>query len=266
MNILVYVLVLTLAMAIGITARMPSTLLGVQVRRVYSEQMAERESHALRIAAIKQYDNHQVTQATAPSRRPSRRSEKKVTGPRLRRVASLHVAIYEPEDPRRQLFRDLLEVLFQNERWYIDRMESNSVSIDQLLDALVEHWPERPVEGVRDLATIELENGHLQGFLKNILEGGFLSPNEKDLYFDLQKKKGKVSIYLAREALLLAIYKDPDLVAEIMTERVRIFKQYKSELKNDLSAKFERLFARSAPHEYDFLDFRVSGTDPRKGD
>lgn len=260
MNILVYALVLVLVMSIGITARMPSTLLGVRVRSAYAEQMAQRESAALYTAAAKAYDAHHVTEATPDD---AKKDTKKANGPRLHRYASLYVAIHDADSQHRRLFSDLLDALFQDEEWYRETVDFHPDIADQLLDALAGHWPETAPKKVRDLATIDLHDADLQRFLKRVLDNGLVGEDGQDLFFDLRKKERKVSIYLAREDLLLAIFNDASVVRDIVTERNRIHSEYTSERRKDLSDEFESTFGRGRYlSEDEWLDFRVSGTQP----
>ena len=116
MNVLVYVLVMVAAMLLSVTARIPSTLTGVQISKAYAEEMKLVESQELWNAVQKSYDREHVSEPESDfdseeeeiDHEPELNGEGNRGGPLHRRL-SIAKAVKNFDSVERRVFKDLLQ-------------------------------------------------------------------------------------------------------------------------------------------------------------
>lgn len=87
-------------------------------------------------------------------------------------------------------------------------------------------------------------------------------------YTTIDKKTQRIRVYLAKPAVLKAIFKKDEIVQKIIESRQNLFKQIRRK-NNDLSKEqatqqFEETYLSLVPDLKDVLDFTVSNTNPNK--
>jgi len=103
---------------------------------------------------------------------------------------------------------------------------------------------------------------------KNGIGSGETYPSLCEFVSIEDKNKGTVlaSIYLAPRAILQAIFQDKTLVEEILTERYKIYLEYKKDDSKKVACQtaFKNAFINKVPHDIgsNLLDFDISKTAP----
>lgn len=175
------------------------------------------------------------------------------------------------------LLKRLISTLYGNQPFFVEAKEKNYHIEDDLLNKLFEKADELQVYKERNLANIELGDDQLQLLLYKMLKGS-CDQSESDTstgsypslfdFISLNRGQSKpLSIYLADEPLLHAVFQNPAVVSQIVKERKSIHKILttdKNANKIALAQQFKDQFKNSLPSDIEptLIDFNVSKTDP----
>lgn len=175
------------------------------------------------------------------------------------------------------ILRRLMSTLYGTQPFFIEAKEKNQRLEDDILNKLFEKAEELQVYKERNLANIELGDDQLQLVLYKMLKGS-CDEGEADInagnypslfeFISINRGQSKpLSIYLAGEPLLHAVFQNPTVVNQILKERISIHKTLKKDKnanKIALAQQFKDLFKNSLPPDIEptLIDFNVSKTDP----
>jgi len=163
-----------------------------------------------------------------------------------------------------RVFYRLLELLYPT-------MQERAAVFELVREKAIE-WEEHfPIKKARYLANIELSEAKDQDILFRILKGGAHDSISLDSllpYISTTARTQLVSVYLAPQVLLLALFDDEEVVSDILSFRKDLYHRLRKDKdlqKNELEDEFRERFVRSLPSEIDpsFIDFRVSRSFPK---
>lgn len=258
MNILIYALVLITAMAVTFLARLPSTVRSNEIHKGFLKEISSEDSQRLQEQADKLYD-------TTPQSSGEEKSVEERGVPAAPRSSPLHArvsvyrAIKEPSSFANKLVMVLLEQFLGGTEWYSPSLAA------EVFHALDPQLKDHKLKKVEDLAEIDLGNEHLQIALVKMIQQGLTDCGKNREIFDLSKTNRPLSIYLAREPLLVAIYQDPHTVAQIVEFRRQIYKEINNGGdKKELSEQFKLQFGAGLNESE--ISFQVSTTKPPEDD
>jgi len=221
----------------------------------------------------------ELTDTEASQQKPGRNS-------RLSRKA--HLSLLISQDPAQLndqnykssliIFKNLLSILYAEAPFFKEAKEENPRLEDDLIHAIVEKGYKDKIQSAEQLANLELDDELLQSVLFKMLVGS-KKKNDKateqqvDGYYSLlsflsfQKKAQAVSAYLAPQEILLAVFQNDQVVADIMEERMRVYKEItasKTANQQLLTEQFQNKFKDQIPSDIDknLIDFRISKTKP----
>ena len=191
----------------------------------------------------------------------------------------------------RLVAKNLITYLYSNQPFFMQALEQKPDLIDQLLNAIVEAADalpeEKKIKKPKDLANLDLRDPVLNEVFYKMLRGTDVKKpkkgeEEENVWVDYLPMNGylkllkyislsgktKIRVYLASPQLLIAIFRDPVVVQEIIDERKRFYR----ELKRDKSLQpqiFQQEFMRFLINRDpgispDLLNFEISKTDPGK--
>lgn len=175
----------------------------------------------------------------------------------------------------------LIRVLYGEQPFFKNLLNKNPNLLEQLFPALRKANSElkKPIGLVRNLSNIPLPDEDLKSLWYNLCKKAALGPtamqaldpmgNKEDNCSDtcftnfLGVKGSKIRVYLAKPALLFALYEEEGLVKQIIEKREELYKQAKNKSNlTMLSEDFKAQFQGKSPYD-DILDFSVSTSDPR---
>jgi hypothetical protein len=197
----------------------------------------------------------------------------------------------------RYVTKRLIGELYGNTRFYKDINAKRPTFSDDILDALENTAQglskEQKITNVKDLANIDLGDKQLNDVFYLILKGTKREDSRKDALKSIKAEsdsdnkeekpvddgyvslldyinvdaRTKLRVFLAPRKLLVAITANPDLVDEIIAQRVALYKQVEQKLATPeaASAQFNQQFGTriSSIVNDHLLDFSVTKTDPR---
>jgi hypothetical protein len=175
----------------------------------------------------------------------------------------------------------LIRILYGEQPFFKNLLNKNPNLLDQRFPALRKANSEmkKPIGLVKNLSNIPLPDEDLKSLWYNLCKKAALGPtamqaldpmghnedNCSDTCFTnfLGVKGTKIRVYLAKPALLFALYEEEGLVKQIIEKREELYKQAKNKSDlNTLSQDFKGQFQGKSPYD-DILDFSVSTSDPR---
>lgn len=222
-------------------------------------------------------------------------------GKKRRRLTSkLHVlSLFSNEDQAQKqtqeyLFRNLLKTLYGSVPICTSRGD-NDPYVQQIFEEVrvkaLELGPKFPMHKAQYLANIELSGPHknanqfslflmLRGGKGEVFSGAPCTVHSLLDYISMNRRETCVNVYLAPAPILLAIFGNADLVAQICQRRQEICKKANDEDKKAiaplpgekqedvldiLSDEFKAQFESYLPSEIDpqYIEFRVSRTTPK---
>lgn len=176
------------------------------------------------------------------------------------------------------LAKIVINQLYGNADFFKDAEQLRPDLVDSIIKSLMYAADKLPkkqsiISGA-DLSSIDLGDKTINDTFTDMLKGTVTIEGQdvKETYpalidYITVKNKTKVRIFLAPREILMAIYDSPELVNEIMEERVSLYKQVKDESisKDEASSQFESHFGGKQRHGLDakVLDFRVTKTNPK---
>jgi len=119
-----------------------------------------------------------------------------------------------------------------------------------------------------DLAKLPIEPQELHDVFYKMIKGadGVISYPSLLRYVVLNQGERRLSVFLARPPLLLAIYQDPHTVGEIIQKRTELQLAVENEsiAAETATTEFQEAFAQPSLLTVDpkYLDFRVTKTEP----
>lgn len=219
---------------------------------------------------------------------------------RRRLTSKLHIlALFSNEDQAQKptqeyLFRNLLKILYGSVPICTSRGD-NDPYVQQIFDEVrtkaLELGPKFAMHKAQYLANIELSGPHknanqfslflmLRGGKGEVFPGAPCIIHSLLNYISMNRRETCVNVYLAPAPLLLAIFGNADLVAQICQRRQEMCKKANEEDKKAiaplpgekqedildmLSDEFKAQFESYLPSEIDprYIEFRVSRTTPK---
>lgn len=214
--------------------------------------------------------------------------------------AILTTTVDEASEQTRTVFKNLLHVLYGHESFFLKAQEENPNLINDLINKIFyanDQLPEKQkIKKPADLGTLILGDESLDEFLYTISKGvepekGLPNENPKKntntsddddvetanesitgydriINYLTTEGDGKIRIFLAPKALLLAIYGDNGIVDDIMKKRKELYKQVlrsnkedREKVKKQASLEFEEQFKNSSFDK--ILSFAVTKTLPK---
>lgn len=241
---------------------------------------------------------------SAPSKNEGEKQEEKPKNERGSSRLSLSFLMQEPsaeEDSSSYeetlgLLKNLIFVLYGAQPQFQKHIEEDPDLIEKLVAAISQAIQKQPEESkikqAIDLSNLELDDSlkepfylMLKGCPRSLSTNKTISESEEEsaddaieaeefhsdktynslLNFITLRKNSKVNIYIASTPLLLAIYRDPQLVSHLLQRRADLYKEvYKEktmsaeEASSALKAEFE------ARADNALLLYKVTGSDPRR--
>jgi hypothetical protein len=208
---------------------------------------------------------------------PAEDDEEHKRPPRLSRLVHIGALFSATSNAQKEtqekIFRNLLQVLYgtqslpdgQDAEQIFEHVRTQALAMEQKF----------PIKKARYLANIELEEGDLQHSLYRILKGGGTSPTDYAdsllSYISTTQKNYCANAYLAPRPVLLALFEQEDIVADIMEYRQELYRTLRKDKladKNAMEQEFRQRFASKLPREInaEFIDFHVSKTRPPTGE
>jgi hypothetical protein len=160
-----------------------------------------------------------------------------------------------------------------------------SMMFSELINSISNLGQSMPLEDRPKTAEqfIQMDLGPLQALFVNVLNGCSACPSANEgideengdvevtprnycslfSFANMQAYK-KLSIYLAPQETLLAVYGNPQVVAEIIQSRIEAYKRYKDNPSLDARNALERFKSVPAAVDAEFLEFAVTGTNPER--
>lgn len=206
------------------------------------------------------------------------------------------------EDPEmlnntRLLLRNLLTILYGKQPFVTNILKKGTYSdpaslFNELIDAIIMAGKNRMPDDKLKTANqfMQLNVGSLQPIFVNVINGcscfAEQQPAQKasdedegdgedagedvprnycSLFsFATMVKGKKLSIYLAPEEILLALYGNPQIVSEIIQARNAAFKEYSKNQTPEGKAALERFKNAQAAIDSKYLDYNVTTTNPNR--
>lgn len=219
---------------------------------------------------------------------------------RRRLTSRLHVlALFTNDEPDQKptqeyLFRNLTKTLYGSVPLCVPHGD-NDPYVQQIFDEVrtkaLEINPKFPMHKAQYLANIELNGPNktpnqfrlflmLKGGQGEVFSGAYCKVHSLLDYISMNRRETCLSVYLAPAPLLLALFGNADLVAQICQCRQKIYKKIHDEKKEKttlppgtkeddiidiLSDEFKAQFESYLPSDVDpkLIEFRVSGTQPK---
>lgn len=186
----------------------------------------------------------------------------------------------EQYETMRNLFKNLMTILYNKESFFQDFLKQYPNALDDLIHQLpeaVSNLPEnQSINKPKDLANLNLGNKALNEFFYKMLKGSlFLYETKKGIKEEgfppltdfLSLKKGKkLRVYLLPKPLLELLFSQ-DTVEEIVQARNYLYREVISNhsTPNEASTRFKAMFEgavnQNIPQSY--IDFSVSKTNPK---
>lgn len=212
-------------------------------------------------------------------RREARRRDKRT---RSLHIASLFDAAVNESDAKYRatmfLLSRLSTVLFHHQPFYQQQgagyfTELFTEVIQKIRKAGLENPKKRGESRAIELATYPINSQGGQYYFYKVMRGGGV--DERQLngayasllnYISLTKRTTLLSLYLASNELLLALFNDQKVVMDVMQARTMIHRQLmkdpssKQQLTEQFKQKFTPLLPQEVPSE--LIDFEVSTTKP----
>lgn len=197
----------------------------------------------------------------------------------------------------KNVLKNLLTVLYAKQPFVINAIDKEGYSdpstlFSELIDAIILEGKNRPPEDRISSVDqfIQMDLGPLQPIFANIINGCSCTQEEAPApkamedeenegegtqdavprnycslfsFANLQPYK-KLSVYLAPEETLMALYGNPQTVEDILQARTQANREYKRNPTPEVQAALERFKAVPAAVDAQFLDFNVTNTDPNR--
>lgn len=147
------------------------------------------------------------------------------------------------------LLKSTIFALYKNKAFFIEA-EMDEAKVDNLLAMLFLNAKDLPIKNFvkspESLANVPLNNKIYEGVLYKMLKGNtppnaaadapFINPeNYKSLthFIRFNKANSIISVYLAPVEILIALFKDPKIVEQVITARDEVFKEQQKEKSAD---------------------------------
>lgn len=291
MQILFFVLTLLSVLSLLTYARLDSYVGFVLTRKQLEKYMETREREFFNLRSIKWYDDTAVSKKDAEKKTVNATSKLSLYPLLNKDVKNQDFDLYNQV---RYVTKRLIDLLYSNTRFYREISAKRPSFSDDILDAIEANAAKLPkgqkITSVKDLANLDLGDKQLNDVFYMILKGTRREdsrsvainslkdqPDQEDTpvddgyeslldYINVDARK-KLRVFLASEKLLLAITGNQELVDEITTQRVALYKQVEQKLVEEgaATAQFTQQFGSrisSIVNEH-LLDFTVNKTDPR---
>ncbi len=239
------------------------------VRKEYACYMETQERAAFIEAQNRLYDNYH-----------RKGKEKDGDGTRVSasRKLNLHSFLYAQEDSIRSytidtILKNLLDILYQEQTFYIELKEKRPYFVEELIQKLKNSLNEDKkfnLDKPANLCNIELHDEELQYFLALILSGTQTQCGETEGIHSLEplietkKTVDPIRIQLTSKEMLLAIYRNSQIVDEILAKREELQRKVKKDLsqKTTASQQFKDLYENLIPQGFDpsFFNFEITST------
>jgi hypothetical protein len=202
--------------------------------------------------------------------------------------------LFEEEPQRRDvtkiLLRNLMLTLYGHQPFVQEEMKKGGFPdaasmFTDLIDSIIRIGQSMPPEDRPKTQEqfIQMDLGPLQALFVNVINGCSTCPATSEgidedsgeveviprnycSLFSFANMQGyrKLSVYLAPQETLMAIYGNPQVVSEIMQSRIEAYKRYKDNPSPDTRNALERFKSAPAAVDVDFLEFAVTGTNPER--
>lgn len=241
------------------------------VRKEYACYMETEERAAFIKAQNKLYEEYH--------REGTKNEDPKPSPVSASRKLNLYSFLYAQEDSIRSytidtLLKNLLDILYQEQTFYIELKEKRPHFIEELIQKLkngLKKDEKFDLEKPANLCNIELYDEELQYFLALILSGTQTQCGETEGIHSLEplietkKTVLAIRIQLTSKEMLLAIYRNLQIVDEILAKREELQRIVKKDLsqKTTASQQFKDLYENLIPQGFDpsFFNFEITSTN-----
>lgn len=285
MSLLIQTSVLIMVIALITYSRLELFIPKKALEQEIVTYMSTKERGWMNRAAEEYYDN------LKPEKKGPRDKNEQPDPPKGTSSISLRPLFEEsPENQNNAkiLLRNLLNVLYENQPFVVHEVKKGgypdaSALFTDLIDTLIQIGKILPLEDrpkTQDQFS-QLDLGHLQTLFVNIVNGcsGCVQQEESVeenadestiiprnycslfSFANMQAYK-KLSVYLAPEETLLALYGNPQIVNDIIQARSEAYKQYKNNPSPELQAALDRFKSVPAAIDAQYLEFGVTKTNP----
>ena len=189
----------------------------------------------------------------------------------------------EEHEQLRSVAIALMNFLYGNQPFFQNLTNNRPDFLREILDALergTESLSKKDkLQKVKGIATVDLRDEVLNEAFTKMLKGtskklirmrespfkpenGYYSLLD---FITIQPDKLRMRVYLASPQLLMALYGNPDVVGQILSDRNQLYQQVKNNSLTPAEAtkQFESSFRGGAGAPASLIDFGVSGTNPR---
>lgn len=196
----------------------------------------------------------------------------------------------EESKAAKSLLKQLIVTLYGTKTFFLEA-GMDTTKIDALVELMFRNAKELAnknyLKDIKVLANVGLNNEIYQEVLYKMLKGTAVDQQNDDPLFKKAnnykslcqfvrfqrriKNPAIMSVYLAPNELLVALFQDPDVVANILARRKEFFKKLQADTEKkiheeQLATDFANEFQSQIPVGIDknLIDFKVSRTDPNK--
>lgn len=240
------------------------------VRKEYACYMENQERADFIAAQNKLYDEYH---------REGKKKEEDGSKPiQASRKLNLYSFLFAQEDSTRSytidmILKNLLDILYGEQTFYIKLKEKRPYFVEELIQKLKSALKEDKkfdLDKPANLCNIELHDEEFQYFLALILSGTQTKCGETEGVHSLEplietkKNVLPIRIQLTSKEMLLAIYRNPQVVNEILDRRHELQKLVERDLsqKTTASQSFKESFENLIPRGFDlsFFNFEITTT------
>jgi hypothetical protein len=280
MNVLVFVTSMLLLFAILTLGRLESFRNFTFVQAAFKQYMRQTERQYVNNETTKRYKKTVATKGTRG------KQERNQGSPTLsfELFVDAEARAAEPAALKnhRKVAVDLMAFLYKDQPFFQEAKEMRPNFLNEIIDALIRKTEtftkKEKFKAEEEISTIDLKDEVLNEVFTKMLAGTVKKQGEQQSppfkpeegyyslldFITIQSNKLKIRVFLASPQLLMALYGNPEVVENILSERYRLFLQVDKNAREapDAGEEFENAFQGQAIVPGSMLDFGVSKTNP----
>ena len=283
MNVIVFVMSMLLLFAILTFGRLESFRNFAFVQVAFKQYMEQIERQYVNNEAIKRYETTVATKGNKQDKQEKNQASSLLSF-ELFVDAEKRLANQEALENHRRVAISLMAFLYKDQSFYQEIEERRPNFLNEIIDALIRETEpltkKQKLRKAKEITTVDLKDDALNEAFTKMLKGTITKLKKQQIppfkpekgyyslldFITIQPNKQKIRVFLASPQLLMALYGNPDVVENILTERYQLYQQVKNNTRaaSDASEEFRSSFQGQANVPSSMLDFGVSKTNPRK--